>query len=131
MAYDCFSDAGDYAKTLVSGYVLPVITGGTPQQGLVKILDRRPVEWRGQGYLQGQYPDSIALKGTQPVQATIRAVLRSNDGPGDGQLIATTTALANGSWKIEGLNHNLTFDIIARLQGCQDVIVPGVKPVKA
>ena len=130
MAYDCFPIAGVYTKTLVLGYALPVITGGTPQLGLIKTLDRKPVEWRGQGYLQGQYPDSVALKGTQPVQATIRVVLRSNDGPGDGQLIATTTAQANGSWKIEGLNPNLSYDIIARLQGSQDVIIPGVKAVK-
>ena len=47
----------------------------------------------------------------------------------DGLLVASTESAADGTWIISGLNPDLKFDIIGRLDGQNDVIAANVQPM--
>lgn len=85
---------------------------------------------QGDGYLSGSFPDGITTLNGVPVAATVRAHYRPAGGePGDGLLVASTESAADGTWIISGLNPDLKFDIIGRLNGQNDVIAANVQPM--
>jgi len=83
----------------------------------------------GNGYLAGSFPDGIASVGGVPTVATIRIHLRAQSGAaGDGMLVAQVDSAPDGSWRVDGLDPALSFDIIGRKEGFNDVIVANVRP---
>jgi hypothetical protein len=85
---------------------------------------------QGDGYLSGSFPGGITTLNGVPVAATVRAHYRPAGGePGDGLLVASTESAADGTWIISGLNPDLKFDIIGRLDGQNDVIAANVQPM--
>lgn len=96
---------------------------------LVRAWFRKPVSLRGNGYLAGSFPDGITTLNGVPVAATVRVHYRPIGGTfGDGDLIATTQSAADGTWRIDGLDPALKYDIIGRLDGQNDVIAANVSP---
>lgn len=83
----------------------------------------------GNGYLAGSYPDGITSVEGAPVAAIVRIHLRAGPGaPGDGMLIAEVASALDGSWRVDGLDPALTFDVVGRKEGFNDVIMAGVRP---
>ncbi len=83
----------------------------------------------GNGYLAGSFPGGItSIEGT-PTAATVRIHLRTAEGKaGDGMLIAQVQSGEDGSWRVDGLDPALSFDIVGRKPGFNDVIVANVRP---
>ena len=83
----------------------------------------------GNGYLAGSYPEGITSIEGAPTIATVRIHLRATSGAaGDGMLIAEVQSAADGSWRVDGLDPDLSFDVIGRKAGFNDVIVANVRP---
>ena len=110
-------------RTLSSGYTPP----GSMAQN--RLLPSGEEYFLGNGYLAGSFPDGITTLNGVPVAATVRVHYRPEEGePGDGELVASTTSGADGTWRIDGLNPALKYDIIGRLDGQNDVIAANVSP---
>lgn len=89
-----------------------------------------PVSFDGDGYLAGSFPTGITTLNGVPVSASVRVHYRPAEGqPGDGMLVAFTTSAADGTWLISGLNPDLKYDVIGRLDGNNDVIAANVQPM--
>lgn len=83
----------------------------------------------GNGYLAGAFPGGITSIDGTPTVAIVRIHLRSAEGKaGDGMLIAQTQSAEDGSWQVDGLDPALSFDIVGRKPGFNDVIVANVRP---
>lgn len=83
----------------------------------------------GLGYLAGEFPGGLTTVEGVPVTATVRVHYRPAEGSvGDGTLVAQVQSAADGTWRVDNLDPSLTFDVIGRLDGYNDVIVAGVKP---
>lgn len=83
----------------------------------------------GNGYLAGEYPDGTTTVEGAPQSATVRVLYRPGDGQvGDGMVVASTTSAADGTWRVDGLNPNLRYDVVGRKGGFNDVIVANVQP---
>ncbi len=46
----------------------------------------------------------------------------------DGCVVATTTSLADGTWRIDNLNTSLKYDVVSRHNGLNDVIMANITP---
>jgi hypothetical protein len=44
-------------------------------------------------------------------------------------LVAKTQSAPDGTWRVDGLNPNLRYDVVGRKDGFNDVIVSNVQPV--
>lgn len=99
-----------------------------------KILVRQPYpypkkDFSGNGYLAGEYPDGITSVEGVPVSAEIRVLWRDLSGSNaDGCVVATTTSLADGTWRIDNLNTSLKYDVVSRHNGLNDVIMANITP---
>lgn len=83
----------------------------------------------GLGYFGGTFPDGLTTIAGKPISATIRVVLRTPiNGYGDGVLVATTQSNPDGTWRINGIPTHLKYDVIARYDGENDVIMSNVSP---
>lgn len=83
----------------------------------------------GSGYLAGEYPGGTVTTQGAPVEAEIRALYRPASGSlGDGAVVGITRSAQDGTWRIDGLDPALTFDVVARYDGFNDVIVSGIRP---
>lgn len=82
----------------------------------------------GNGYLGGSFPSGITTLDGAPVAATVRVLLRAPGFAFDGVLIAQTTSAVDGTWRVDGLNPALRYDVVGRKDGYNDVIVSGVSP---
>lgn len=82
----------------------------------------------GTGYLAGEFPDGITTVEGVPVDATVRVLLRSTDPALDGLVMAETRSRHDGTWRVDGLNTSLRFDVIGRKAGHNDVIMADVTP---
>lgn len=83
----------------------------------------------GAGYLAGTFPGGVTAVNGIPTTATVRVHYRPTEGAlGDGVLVAQVQSAPDGTWRVDGLDPNLKFDVIARKDGYNDVIVAGVKP---
>lgn len=92
-------------------------------------VGRRLVD--GAGYLAGSFPDGITTVDGVPAPATVRVLLRSVDPALDGLVVAEVRSAPSGTWVVQGLNPALTFDVVGRKDGFNDVIMAGVRPAVA
>ena len=84
----------------------------------------------GTGYLSGEFPGGTTTVEGVPTQAEVRVLWRGPAGhPSDGVLVAKTQSAPDGTWRVEGLNPNLRYDVVGRKDGFNDVIVSNVQPV--
>lgn len=83
----------------------------------------------GPGYLAGQFPGGITTVDAVPVSATVRVLYRPEAGAqGDGLLIAEVQSAHDGTWRVDGLNPALRYDVVGRKAGFNDVIMANVTP---
>lgn len=88
-----------------------------------------PLPARGAGYLAGEYPDGITTIEGIPVSAEVRILYRTATGElGDGVLVASTQSALDGTWRIDGLNPALLYDVVARYDGQNDVLMAAITP---
>lgn len=86
-------------------------------------------ERAGTGYLAGEFPDGITTVEGVPVAATVRVLLRTESGHvGDGAVIAEVQSAPDGTWRVDGLNTALRYDVVGRKAGHNDVIMANVTP---
>lgn len=83
---------------------------------------------RETGYLAGDFPGGITTVDGAPVEATVRVLLRSIDPALDGLVMAEVKSAPSGTWRVEGLNPNLRYDVVGRKAGFNDVIMANVTP---
>lgn len=98
---------------------------GRPIYSAVMFAAYRPP---GAGYLAGEYPDGLTTVDGVPVAATVRAIIRSSMPAVDGVVVAEVQSSPDGTWRIDGLDPALKYDVVARTEGHNDVIVSGVSP---
>lgn len=79
---------------------------------------------RGSGFLAGEFPGGITTVDGVPGPAQIRVLHRAT-----GEVVAETTSAFDGTWRVDGLNPNMRFDVVGRKDGFNDVIVANVQPV--
>lgn len=82
----------------------------------------------GDGYLAGTFPDGITTVEGVPVAATVRVLLRSVDPALDGVVLAQVKSAPDGTWRVDGLNPALKYDVVGRKDGYNDVIMANVSP---
>lgn len=83
----------------------------------------------GSGYLAGEFPDGITTVEGVPVSATVRILYRPAAGAlGDGVVVAQVQSAPDGTWRVDGLNPALKYDVIGRKNGHNDVIMANVSP---
>lgn len=83
----------------------------------------------GPGYLAGTFPDGITSVLGSPEPATIRVLYRPAGGAlGDGMVVAEVQSEANGTWRVDGLDPSLRFDVVCRKEGYNDLIWCQVQP---
>ena len=78
---------------------------------------------RGSGFLAGEFPGGITTIDGVPGPAQIRVLHRAT-----GEVVAETTSAHDGTWRVDGLNPNMRFDVVGRKDGFNDVIVANVQP---
>lgn len=84
---------------------------------------------RGFGYLAGKFPDGITTVEGVPSPAKIRVLLRTEDGnPLSGAVVAETTSGADGTWEVPNLNIALLYDVVARRDEYNDMIMARIVP---
>ena len=85
----------------------------------------------GTGFLAGEFPGGAATVEGVPTQAEVRVLWRGPAGhAADGVLVSKTQSAPDGTWRVEGLNPNLRYDVVGRLEGRNDVIASNVQPVR-
>ncbi|WP_295977994.1 hypothetical protein [uncultured Variovorax sp.] len=83
----------------------------------------------GAGYLAGESPDGTTTVQGVPQSAVVRILYRPvSAAPGDGVVVAEVVSAADGTWRVDGLNPALKFDVVGRKNGHNDVIVANVSP---
>lgn len=82
----------------------------------------------GAGYLAGSFPDGITSIEGVPGSASIRVMYRVPGFPPDGVVVAETVSSPDGTWRIDGLNPDLKYDVICRHEGYNDMILSNVSP---
>lgn len=99
------------------------------QSGGVFCVDSLRKPSRGNGFLSSKFPDALVTLDGEPVSADVRILYRPEQGSvGDGVVVATTKSSATGQWRVDGLNPNIRYDVVARLAGNNDTIIANVKP---
>lgn len=83
----------------------------------------------GNCYLGGDFPDGIVTVEGVPSEADIRVILRSDDPIFSGALIAQAEAASSGSWKVQGLQPGIAFDVVGRHADHNDKMVANVEAV--
>ena len=93
------------------------------------LTNARNLPSAGNGFLAGQFPDGITTVDGTPVSATVRVLYRPASGePGDGAVVAEVQSAPDGSWRVDGLNTALRYDVVGRKAGHNDVIMANVTP---
>jgi len=83
----------------------------------------------GDGYLAGDFPGGITTVDAVPTAADVRVLYRPTAGePGDGVLVAQVQSAPDGTWRVDGLNPALRYDVVGRKAGLKDVIMSNVQP---
>lgn len=98
---------------------------------LEKPAIRRPSPYglRGSGYLAGEFPEGITTVEGVPVSAEIKVLYRDQSGGAyDGFVVAKTLSAPDGTWRVDGLNPALRYDVVGRKNGHNDVIMANVSP---
>lgn len=98
---------------------------------LTSISNRRtPKPPSGPGFLAGTFPGGITSVEGVPTTATVRVSYRPvAGGASDGVLIAQVQSAPDGTWRVDGLDPALKFDVICRKDGYNDMILSDISPV--
>lgn len=91
-------------------------------------LARRVKNFHGTGYLAGDYPVGTTKVEGVPSVVEIRVLWRGY-GDDDGCLVAKTMSDHTGTWRVGNLNTSLRYDVVARKDGFNDLIMSNVTPV--
>lgn len=90
---------------------------------------RKP--FRGEGYLAGAYPSGVTTVDGVPQSVEVRVIWRGEtDHRSDGTVVKKTMSAPDGTWRVDGLDTSLRYDVIGRKGGFNDVIVSNVHPVE-
>lgn len=91
-----------------------------------------PYPWSplaGQGYLAGEFPGGTTTVEGAPVSAAVRILYRPAAGAlGDGVVVTEVQSALDGTWRVDGLNPALKYDVVGRKNGHNDVIMANVTP---
>lgn len=118
-----YSASGYSRKKLISGYTPPI------SSAVNQTLSPHQINVSGVGYLSGKFPEGITTIGGVPTSALIRVILRVEPGElGDGTVVAETSSAPDGTWRVDGLDPSLKFDVVGRKENFNDVIVSNVTP---
>ncbi len=115
--------------TTLSGF--HIITGQpwVANKKMVSGPNHRPLPPPGNGYLAGEFPDGITRIDGVPAQATVRVLYRPQSGArGDGVVIAEVQSAPDGTWRVDGLNTALRYDVVCRHADFNDMILANVTP---
>ena len=108
---------------LLKGSVLRI------RRGIGVGFRQKPLGLGGVGYLAGEFPDGITTVEGVPTAAEVRVLWRGPAGARfDGVVVARTVSAADGTWRVDGLNPALRFDVVGRLAGKNDVLMANVAP---
>lgn len=84
---------------------------------------------KGVGWLAGTLPKGLTTVDGTPVFATVRVLLRAASGAlGDGAVVAEVQSTSAGTWRVDGLDPSLKYDVVGRKAGFNDVIMANVSP---
>lgn len=121
----CGSD--DAAPRKTRAVYLSLTESGTYTYNITQPFDLYTLG--GSGYLAGTFPGGITTVDGVPTPATVRVLYRPASGqPGDGALVAEVQSAADGSWRVDGLDPALKFDVVGRKAWFNDVIMSNVSP---
>lgn len=82
------------------------------------------------GRLAGDPPDGITKIDGTPASATVRVLLRGAiNKHGDGVVIAEVVSNPDGTWQVDGLPLHLSYDVVSRNTGFNDMILSNVRAV--
>lgn len=108
-------------------YVIDIYSEATH---LPFVSERRFALNGGVGYLSGDAPDYITRIEGVPTSCTIRVFVRGDNGsPGDMYFVKQIESNVDGSWRIDNLDPNLSYDVVCRYTGYKDEIISNIKPV--
>ena len=99
-----------------------------------RIMARQPYpfpkkDFRGAGYLAGEFPSGVTSVDGIPASAEVRVLWRDPSGSdSDGCLVKTVQSAPNGTWRVDGINSNLKYDVVGRKEGFNDVIMSNITP---
>jgi hypothetical protein len=89
---------------------------------------RTPPNWRGNGYLAGEYPEGITTVEGVPTSADVLVCLRLPGSYFDGLVVARTVSAPDGTWRVDGLSETMRFDVRARKEGRNGALRSDVQP---
>lgn len=117
----------DTAPRITRASYLVLDRSGVVTFNLVNPFDAQTLV--GQGHLAGSFPGGITTVDGVPTAATVRVLYRPAAGqPGDGALVAEVQSAPDGSWRVDGLDPTLKFDVVGRKPWFNDVIMSNVSP---
>ena len=83
----------------------------------------------GDGYLAGEFPGGITTIDGVPSAAEVRVLWRDpNKTDSDGCVVASVISGPDGTWRVDGINANLKYDVVGRKEGFNDVIMSNITP---
>ena len=93
-------------------------------QSVLFITKVRKAQYSDSGYFAGDFPDGITSVENIPTgDLEVFVYTRSNN-----KLVAKTKSAQDGTWRINGMNPNLRYDVICRCAGHNDMIWSNVSP---
>ena len=108
----------------------PQVLPATAQAQIPTVtFQRNPIGLAGVGWLAGTLPKGLTTVDGTPVFATVRVIQRLAPGElGDGAVVAEVQSTSAGTWRVDGLNPSLKYDVVGRKAGFNDVIMANVSP---
>lgn len=82
----------------------------------------------GNGYLAGESPGGTTTVDGVVTSAEVRVYFEETNG--NWTLVGTATSAANGTWQILNLDPSLSFNVIGRKSGYEDVLHVGIRPTR-
>lgn len=84
----------------------------------------------GNGYLCSTFPDYVLTIDGSPAVGNIRVLLRTSpSSEGDGKLISSIQTSTSGEWRVDGLNPEYKYDVVARVDGYNDIVYSNITPL--
>lgn len=106
-----------------------MIDGIVAKVTLLTRATRKPPIAARNGRLAGSFPDGITTVDGVPVSAKVRVYVRAVGKYYDGYFVKEVQSATDGTWEISGLSTELSYDVVGRKDGFNDVIMANVTPV--
>lgn len=115
----------EFVPLMTSEQGFGAVRGKSPQPDILL----RTLPTTGNGYLSSKFPDAITSVDKVPVSATVRILYRSTTRDiADGVVVAEVQSKPDGTWRVDGLNPNLLYDVVGRIANTNDVIMSQISP---